>query len=147
MPVHQDVLFCRTQGHDKLCDGFVCSEGSDCASGCCATFGTLKSDYCQPIVEGVCPVHGFTYGEHGDIYRNTEELAQTGSETDPQDLLSIPKRKSDTPELDDNASEGNWFQENMVLSIVLACLAVCFLCCCCGCLCCGRRAASEVAQY
>ena len=75
LPIHQDVLFCRSHGHSKLCDGFVCHQGFDCQSGCCGTFGSLSSDFCQPTIEGVCPVEGFTYGEHGDIYRdNIEDL-------------------------------------------------------------------------
>jgi len=75
LPIKQDVLFCRSHGQDKLCDGFVCHSGSDCQSGCCGTFGTLSADYCQPIVEGVCPVAGFTYGPNGNIHPvEVEEL-------------------------------------------------------------------------
>ena len=68
LPKYQDVLFCRAHGHDRLCDGFVCDLGHDCASGCCASFAWLKQEYCQPLIEGACPVPGFTYGLKGDFH-------------------------------------------------------------------------------
>lgn len=69
LPLHADILYCRSHGNDKLCDGFVCTEGSECSSGCCGTFGALKQDYCQPLVDSACPTVGFTYGPNGDIYK------------------------------------------------------------------------------
>ena len=46
LPIEMERLYCRAHGQNKLCDGFVCYEGADCHSGCCATFGKLKQDYC-----------------------------------------------------------------------------------------------------
>ena len=70
---HEDILSCRAYGSEKLCDGFVCEEGSGCQSGCCASLPVLKNEYCQPLVEGVCPAVGFTYGPRGDIYHLKHE--------------------------------------------------------------------------
>lgn len=61
LPVKQDVLFCRSHGQEKLCDGFVCHSGTECQSGCCARFGNLKEDFCQPQFEHACPNPGFMY--------------------------------------------------------------------------------------
>lgn len=47
--------------------------GLDCKSGCCASFALLKQDYCQPLIDGVCPVPGFTYGPYGNINLITDE--------------------------------------------------------------------------
>ena len=73
VPTEIQKLYCRANGSDKLCDGFVCQKGVDCHSGCCATFGMLKQDYCQPLVKGLCPKGGFTYGPLGDA-NYTEDL-------------------------------------------------------------------------
>lgn len=80
----QKGLMCRSHGQEKLCDGFVCYEGSDCLSGCCATFGMLKQDYCQPLIAGECPVAGFTYGPLGDShYRENLEAVPDSIEDIP----------------------------------------------------------------
>ena len=83
LPVHEDVLFCRSQGQSKLCDGFVCKLGADCQSGCCAKFATLKEDYCQPLVDGVCPAAGFIYGPQGDNHK--QSLSQVVPDIEPSD--------------------------------------------------------------
>ena len=76
LPIHQNVLNCRSHGQSKLCDGFVCLSGADCQSGCCASFSGVKEDYCQPLIDDVCPVAGFKYGPHGDIHEEPEELEE-----------------------------------------------------------------------
>lgn len=73
LPLRSDVLFCRAHGNSKLCDGFTCDTGIECSSGCCASFALLKHDYCQPQIDGACPVNGFKYGPSGDIHHVVEE--------------------------------------------------------------------------
>ena len=45
----------------------------------------LKQDYCQPIVDGLCPVAGFSYGPLGDTHYT-------------ENLESIPEPQSDSIE-------------------------------------------------
>ena len=52
LPSHHGILDCRSHGFHELCDGFVCHDGDHCSSGCCASFGVLKHDYCQPAIDG-----------------------------------------------------------------------------------------------
>ena len=99
---HEDILSCRAYGSEKLCDGFVCQDGSGCQSGCCASLSPLKNDYCQPLVEGVCPAVGFTYGPRGDIYRLKEEEAKAKQKKDKDDdtteKAATPKASTDEKE-------------------------------------------------
>ena len=64
--------------------------GQDCASGYCASFAWLKQDYCQPLMEGACPVNGFTYGEHGDFH-----------------ALSLPEPEPVSEEVDEKADKAD----------------------------------------
>ena len=93
---------CRSQGDTKLCDGFACRRGAECQSGCCATFGTLKQDFCQPLVEDVCPVSGFAYGPHGDVHGDDivgleSKLPQTSSEPAKAEKSDADKKTTETP--------------------------------------------------
>jgi hypothetical protein len=79
LPQHEDILSCRSHGTD-LCDGFVCQAANDCQSGCCGNFGSLKQDYCQPLVDGACPTVGFKYG----FYGNKHPELKSATEAEPQ---------------------------------------------------------------
>lgn len=100
LPQHDDILSCRSYGTD-LCDGFVCLVSTDCQSGCCGTFNPLKQDYCQPLLEGVCPASGFKYGFYGNAHptlpkkAGEEEKPATKEEMTPTKLQLAPKSISD----------------------------------------------------
>jgi len=136
-PKNKDILSCRSHT-DQLCDGFVCQQGSECQSGCCATFGTLKQDYCQPQVEGVCPVAGFTYGPRGNEHPDKTQVpaakdAKTG------ELQS----QSTTTEEPVKERKGDAFWNGVVVGVVvwIAIIAVILTMWCC----CKRKSAIEAS--
>ena len=86
LPIRDDVLFCRSYGDKKLCDGFICADGSHCSSGCCGTFGSLQHDHCEPAIHDFCPLPGFTYGPNGNNHSAVPDAVE-----DPiEDLESFP---------------------------------------------------------
>ena len=143
LPVRQDILFCRSHGQDKLCDGFVCHSGSECQSGCCGTFGNLNQDYCQPIVDGVCPVAGFTYGPNGDLHYHELEEAhhEDEHELEEHEIVEPIEFKNSTlaetieRDVDEDKEKGSAFYNGVLIGIVawvvIALVIVALYCCCC----------------
>mgnify|MGYP001172455630 FL=1 len=137
LPIIQDALYCRSHGQDKLCDGFVCFEGNDCQSGCCATFGMLSQDYCQPLVGGVCPVAGFTYGPLGDIHytENLESIPEQMPDS-IEDIPMPPEFNEDgtgASPADEQKKENTFWKGLMIgvavwIGVVISLLSAYFLC-------------------
>jgi len=159
LPIHTDILFCRSHGNEKLCDGFVCSEGAECQSGCCATFGTLKQDFCQPLLDGVCPAEGFTYGPNGDIHKPAEATVPESEEkstADTQDekvsSAAPEKLSSDTtgtkPPIDQKKESAFWYGVVVGSAVFISIIALLSMLYCCCCKKNGRSvAANDSSQY
>lgn len=140
LPLHSDVLFCRSHGDSSLCDGFVCHEGTDCRSGCCGSFGSLKDDYCQPNIDSVCPAEGFTYGPLGDSFHLSEDPVETTPKpaVEPEELFKIPKKgaKETVPEQEEEGSFWDTCKEYMWYTIMALVILIAGCCCCLYCCCC-----------
>lgn len=145
LPVRTDILFCRAYGNSKLCDGFTCDEGKECSSGCCGTFGSLKDNYCQPLVENVCPAPGFTYGPMGDIYKvdDPEHQASPESTTASSKPEKLAATSTETqPEADQKKASAFWFGVAIGAAIFVAVVTIiALLCCFC------KKRTSAVATY
>ena len=138
--LHKEIDMCRSHGHDKLCDGFICAKGSECQSGCCASFDPLTENYCQPLINQVCPVAGFIYGPDGKHFTLGLEDDQTEldkvDDIDPQKLAGEVAEKMKNPfkrsEGEDGKSSFSYplIAGIIIVLIVIACMC-CLYCCCC----------------
>ena len=150
--LHKDIDICRTHGHDMLCDGFICAVGTDCQSGCCASFDPLTENYCQPLINDICPVVGFIYGPEGRRYQELDGLPLAESselekiaEIDPEKLASEVGEKIKNPFKRSEDENGETSFSYPLIAGILA--VICILACmCCLYCCCCKSSSSNVAD-
>ena len=137
LPIEMEKLYCRAHGQDKLCDGFVCYEGMDCHSGCCATFGLLKQDYCQPLVGGMCPVAGFSYGPLGNTHYSDNLDRRSEPLSDSIEDIPMPpefnEHGSGSLPAEEQKKENNFWKGILVgisiwVGVIISLLTAYFLC-------------------